>query len=337
MPTTLKTDTPPDDTEIIRQVRRDRLRAAEGVFLDAEAKLIEAKDAALRRLRKLHPTAPPAVIGAWLQIDHQVMKADQLVHAAKWDMGLIERGKSITPSRTERRAAIATCESRRRSWARFTRQLDHQVSRRRRVSTSTNLVGTGRTGRSARRSTSTRTRGSRRASTSTAGSGGGDSGSGDSDPSGLAQTGRATENEHEERRYCRGCGLRLIGYLPQARDHGPACTTRWRRRGKVDAPWVDGIKYGPGCSTQAEIEEAIRVHRETRYLHEQVTSDSTLEDVLELIELAVDAGRVARAESDRTKARAVEYDLARLWHEIRLRRDDDGTPVYRAGSRRLRA
>ena len=324
--------------ELQRAVKRYRHEKAE----ELEAKAIDQLDATKRirlaELRKSFPTAPESTIRGWLDVDAEYQRAEQAYRAALCDLREIENTDpgSIQPSKVETAVAEIDCSRRRRSWTNFMGQLDRET-RRRHALRRRQPVPTGSTGRQSRPSTSPRTRGSKRTSTSSSSSGGGDSGSsGDSDPSGLAQAGRETHTEH---RYCRGCGLRLVGYAPQARDHGAACTTRWRRRGKVAADPVDGVEYGPGVRTAAEIEQAIERQRAgVRYLHEQVTSYTELDEVLELVEQAIRDRRTAWRTGDSRSVGRLDYDLDRLWALVRERRIGSGDPVYRtAPGRRLHA
>jgi hypothetical protein len=333
--TASETSNTQDRQELQRAVKRYRHEQAE----ELEAKAIEQRDATLRtvkaRLRNLYPTAPESTIQGWLQVDADYLAAVERHEAARWDLHEIENSDhgSIQPSKVETAVAELDCSRRRRSWSTFMRQLDRET-RRRHALRKGQQVPTGSTGRQSRPSTSTRTRGSKRTATSSSSSGGGDSGSsGDSDPAGLAHTGRETHTE----RYCRGCGLRLVGYAPQARDHGPACTTRWRRRGKVAAEPVDGVEYGPGVRTAAEIEQAIERRRAgVRYLHEQVTSYTEVDEVLELVEQAIRDRRTAWRTGDSRSVGRLDYDLDRLWALVRERKIGSGDPVYRrAPGRRL--
>ena len=335
MPTTKASGTQHPDTnpELLKAAKAERVRRLEDLLTDAERNRYAAMERALRRLRNDYPQAPSATLAGWLHLDAEVLKtlevyvkAEHQLKAAK-DLDHV----NIVPSKTEAAVARLDCARRQRRWSNFTRQLDRQARRRhdarhRQQAPATSSTSTG---REARPSTSTRTQGSRRTTSATGSrSSGDDSGSsGDPDPSGLAQTGRETQNEH---RYCRGCGLRLVGLAPQARDHGPACTTRWRRRGKAAAEPVDGVDYGPGCQTQAEIEQAIRRHRQqVTYRYQQVTKATDLDTVLELVEQATSDRRQAWVQGNAELAARHDYDLDRLWAAVRERREGTGDRVYR--------
>lgn len=329
----------PSEVEVRTATRTLRLRSCDDLEVDAERSYFNARQATLAKLRKDHPTAPSSTLAAWADRERDVIRAHHRLVKVRTDRDSIEKADPVTiqPTDIERRVADAGCESRRRAWGRFTRQLQHEVGRRRAWQRRQNTPART-TGRTARPSTSTRSRGSKRTTRTSSSSGGGDSGSsGDPDPAGPAQTSRETDTEHEgKRRYCRGCGLRLIGYAPQARDHGPACTTRWRRRGKVDAEWVDGVEYGPGVQTAAEIAAAIRRYRSVELLHEQVRDTTTAAEVQVLIEQAVVRRREAWLAGDGEKAADLDHDLTKLWEEFRRRRMERGAPVYRnAPGRRL--
>ena len=339
MPTRTASETlnthPSDRPELQRSTHRQRLAKA-GEMLD---QAIEHRDATMRvvlaRLRGSHPTAPEAAIQGWLHVDADYIRAVERHEAAKWDLHEIENldHGSIQPSEIEMAKAEVDCSFRRRSWRGFMRTLDRET-RRRHALRRHRPMPTVSTGRQSRSSTSTRSRGSKRTTTSSSSSGGGDSGSsGDPDPSGQAQAGRENDTEH---RYCRGCGLRLDGYAPQARDHSPACTTRWRRRGKVAAEPVDGVDYGPGCQTAAEIQAAIEAHRNGhRHYYQRVTADTDLNTVLELVEMAIQDRRSAWQVGDAENIVRLDYDLDRLWAAVRERKDSMGDPVYRSAGRRL--
>lgn len=327
----------PDRQELQRSTKRDRQAKAE----DLEAKAIELRDATRRkvlaRLMTAHPTASESQVHDWLQVDAEYLAAVERHEAAMWDLHEITNTdhRAIQPSKVETAVAKQDCAERRKSWSTFMRTLDRDT-RRRHALRRRQQVPTGSTGRQARQSTSTRARGSKRTSSSgSSSSGGGDSGSsGDSDPSGQAQAGRETDNEH---RYCRGCGLRLVGYAPQARDHGPACTTRWRRNDKVAAEPVDGVEYGPGCQSAAEIQQAIRDHAAGACQdHQQVSSDTELDEVLEKVEQAISDRRMAWVTGDSRSVERIDAELKRLWVTVRERKNGTVYPTNgRARGRRL--
>lgn len=332
MPTTTASGTQHPDIhpELLKAAMAERVRRHEDLVLDAEERYYFTKERTLRRLLKLYPYAPLSTLAGWLHLDADVLAKDQELHAAKWDLHAVKNldHRTIVPSKSEAAVARLACARRRRSWNNFNRQLDRQA-RRRHDARHRQQATTTSTGREARPSTSTRTQGSRRTTSATGSrSSGDDSGSsGDPDPSGQAQAGRETRTEH---RYCRGCGLRLVGYAPQARDHSPACTTRWRRRGKVAAEPVDGVEYGPGCQSQAEVEQAIRRHRQqVTYRYQHVTNDTDLDTVLDLVEQATSDRRQAWVQGNAELAARHDYDLDRLWSEVRERRRGMGDPVYR--------